>query len=155
MEQINLHFTGDLHAITSAHNLCSAILDNHLHRGNELEIDTNRIFWPRVIDMNDRTLRQVSIGLGALQLVSPVQRDSISPQTSEVMAILSLSKSYDDLRERLGRIIVAESNSGKPVTAEDLGAKRIHGTSPQGGYATKPSTDTRGESGLCPLWAIR
>ena len=64
MEQINLHFTGDLHAITSAHNLCSAILDNHLHRGNELEIDTNRIFWPRVIDMNDRTLRQVSIGLG-------------------------------------------------------------------------------------------
>ena len=122
MEQINLHFTGDLHAITSAHNLCSAILDNHLHRGNELEIDTNRIFWPRVIDMNDRTLRQVSIGLGGPATgVTRSERFDITA-ASEVMAILSLSKSYDDLRERLGRIIVAESNSGKPVTAEDLGA---------------------------------
>ena len=122
MEQINLHFTGDLHAITSAHNLCSAILDNHLHRGNELEIDTNRIFWPRVIDMNDRTLRQVSIGLGGPATgVTRSERFDITA-ASEVMAILSLSKSYEDLRERLGRIIVAESNSGKPVTAEDIGA---------------------------------
>ena len=122
MEQINLHFTGDLHAITSAHNLCSAILDNHLHRGNELDIDTNRIFWPRVIDMNDRTLREVSIGLGGPATgVTRSERFDITA-ASEVMAILSLSKSYADLRERLGRIIVAESNSGSPVTAEDLGA---------------------------------
>ena len=122
MEQINLHFTGDLHAITSAHNLCSAILDNHLHRGNELGIDTNRIFWPRVIDMNDRTLRQVSIGLGGPATgVTRSERFDITA-ASEVMAILSLSKSYEDLRERLGRIIVAESNSGTPVTAEDIGA---------------------------------
>ena len=64
MEQINLHFTGDLHAVTSAHNLCSAIIDNHLHRGNELDIDINRIYWPRAIDMNDRSLRQVTVGLG-------------------------------------------------------------------------------------------
>ena len=122
MEQINLHFTGDLHAITSAHNLCSAILDNHLHRGNKLGIDTNRIFWPRVIDMNDRTLRQVSIGLGGPATgVTRSERFDITA-ASEVMAILSLSKSYEDLRERLGRIIVAESNSGTPVTAEEIGA---------------------------------
>ena len=122
MEQINLHFTGDLHAITSAHNLCSAILDNHLHRGNVLNIDTNRIFWPRVIDMNDRTLRQVSIGLGGPATgVTRSERFDITA-ASEVMAILSLATSYADLRERLGGIIVAESNSGGPVTAEDLGA---------------------------------
>ena len=122
MEQINLHFTGDLHAITAAHNLCSAILDNHLHRGNDLDIDTNRIFWPRVIDMNDRTLREVSIGLGGPATgVTRSERFDITA-ASEVMAILSLSKSYEDMRSRLGRIIVAESKSGLPVTAEQLGA---------------------------------
>ena len=122
MEQINLHFTGDLHAITSAHNLCSAILDNHLHRGNELKIDTNRIFWPRVIDMNDRTLRSVSIGLGGPATgVTRSERFDITA-ASEVMAILSLAGSYEDLRARLGGIIVAESKSGTPVTADDLGA---------------------------------
>ncbi len=122
MEQINLHFTGDLHAVTSAHNLCSAILDNHLHRENDLDIDTNRIFWPRVIDMNDRSLREVTIGLGGKSngLVRSDRFDITA--ASEVMAILSLSRDYDDLRTRLGRIIIAESNSGKPVTAEDIGA---------------------------------
>jgi len=122
MEQINLHFTGDLHAVTSAHNLCSAILDNHLHRENDLDIDTNRIFWPRVIDMNDRSLREVTIGLGGKSngLVRSDRFDITA--ASEVMAILSLSRDYDDLRSRLGRIIIAESNSGKPVTAEDIGA---------------------------------
>ena len=122
MEQINLHFTGDLHAVTSAHNLCSAILDNHLHRENDLDIDTNRIFWPRVIDMNDRSLREVTIGLGGKSngLVRSDRFDITA--ASEVMAILSLSRDYDDLRARLGRIIIAESNSGKPVTAEDIGA---------------------------------
>ena len=122
MEQINLHFTGDLHAVTSAHNLCSAILDNHLHRENDLDIDTNRIFWPRVIDMNDRSLREITIGLGGKSngLVRSDRFDITA--ASEVMAILSLSRDYDDLRARLGRIIIAESNSGKPVTAEDIGA---------------------------------
>ena len=112
---------GDLHAVTSAHNLCSAILDNHLHRENDLDIDTNRIFWPRVIDMNDRSLREVTIGLGGKSngLVRSDRFDITA--ASEVMAILSLSRDYDDLRTRLGRII-AESNSGKPVTAEDIGA---------------------------------
>ena len=122
MEQINLHFTGDLHAVTSAHNLCSAILDNHLHRDNELNIDTNRIFWPRVIDMNDRSLREVTIGLGG-KMNGLVRSDRFDiTAASEVMAILSLSSNYADLRARLGRIIIAESKTGNPVTAEDLGA---------------------------------
>ena len=122
MEQINLHFTGDLHAITSAHNLCSAILDNHLHRGNELEIDTNKIFWPRVIDMNDRTLREITVGLGGSSTgVARSERFDITA-ASEVMAILALSNSYSDLRNRLGKIVVAESKTGFPVSAEELGA---------------------------------
>ncbi|MEC8913920.1 MAG: formate--tetrahydrofolate ligase [Candidatus Thermoplasmatota archaeon] len=122
MEQINLHFTGDLHAVTSAHNLCSAIIDNHLHRDNELDIDLNRIYWPRTIDMNDRSLRQVTIGLGG-KFNGVVRTDRFDiTAASEVMAILALSKDYADLRERLGRIVIAKSNSGKPVTAEELGA---------------------------------
>jgi formate--tetrahydrofolate ligase len=122
MEQINLHFTGDLHAITSAHNLCSAILDNYLHRGNQIKIDTNRIFWPRVIDMNDRSLREVTIGLGgASNGLDRTDRFDITA-ASEVMAILSLSSDYQDLRSRLGRIIVAETKDGEPVTANDIGA---------------------------------
>ena len=122
MEQINLHFTGDLHAVTSAHNLCSAIIDNHLHRGNKLDIDLNRIYWPRTIDMNDRSLRQVTIGLGGkFNGVVRTERFDITA-ASEVMAILALSKDYADLRERLGRIVIAKSNSGNPVTADELGA---------------------------------
>ena len=122
MEQINLHFTGDLHAVTSAHNLCSAIIDNHLHRGNELDIDLNRIYWPRTIDMNDRSLRQVTIGLGgAFNGVVRTDRFDITA-ASEVMAILALSKDYCDLRERLGCIVFAKANSGEPITTEQLGA---------------------------------
>ena len=91
MEQINLHFTGDLHAVTSAHNLCSAIMDNHLHRGNDLDIDINRIYWPRTIDMNDRSLRQVTVGLGGkFNGVVRSERFDITA-ASEVMAILALS----------------------------------------------------------------
>ncbi len=122
MEQINLHFTGDLHAITSAHNLCSAILDNYLHRGNNMDIDTNRIFWPRVIDMNDRSLREVTIGLGGpTNGLDRTDRFDITA-ASEVMAILSLASDYEDLRLRLGRIIVAETKDRNPVTADDIGA---------------------------------
>jgi len=122
MEQINLHFTGDLHAITSAHNLCSAILDNCLHRGNPLNINTNRIFWPRVLDMNDRSLREITIGLGgASNGLDRTDRFDITA-ASEVMAILSLASDYKDLRSRLGRIIVAENNQGHPVTADDIDA---------------------------------
>lgn len=121
MEEINLHFTGDLHAVTMAHNLCSAMLDNHLHQGNDLDLDLNRILWPRVIDMNDRSLREVTIGLGGkANGIVRTERFDITA-ASEVMAILVLSKDYADLRARLGRIAIGVSTNGGLVTAEDLG----------------------------------
>ena len=121
MEEINLHFTGDLHAVTMAHNLCSAMLDNHLHRGNDLNLDLNRILWPRVIDMNDRSLREVTVGLGGkANGIVRTERFDITA-ASEVMAILVLSKDYADLRARLGRIAIGVSTEGGLVTAEDLG----------------------------------
>tara|TARA_B100001113_G_C21095778_1_gene616521 strand:+ start:7 stop:1725 length:1719 start_codon:yes stop_codon:yes gene_type:complete len=121
MEEINLHFTGDLHAVTMAHNLCSAMLDNHLHRSNTLNLDLDRILWPRVIDMNDRSLREVTVGLGgkANGIVRNERFDITA--SSEVMAILVLSKDYADLRARLGRIAIGVSTDGDLVTAEDLG----------------------------------
>ena len=122
MEEINLHFTGDLHAVTSAHNLCSAMLDNHIQFGNELDVDTNRILWPRVIDMNDRSLRSVAIGLGGpANGVAREERFDITA-ASEVMAILALATDYADLRMRLGEIVVAESRAGYPIKADDIGA---------------------------------
>ena len=121
MEEINLHFTGDLHAVTMAHNLCSAMLDNHLHRGNDLNLDLDRILWPRVIDMNDRSLREVTVGLGGkANGIVRTERFDITA-ASEVMAILVLSKDYADLRARLGRIAIGVSTDGGLVTAEDLG----------------------------------
>ncbi len=122
MEDINLHFTGDLHAVTSAHNLCSAILDNHLHHGNKLEIDSSRLLWPRVIDMNDRTLRGAAIGIGGPgNGVTREERFDITA-ASEVMAILALATDYEDLRKRLGNIVIGSTKDGKPVKAEDIGA---------------------------------
>jgi len=122
MEEINLHFTGDLHAVTSAHNLCSALLDNHIYFSNERDIDTNRVLWPRVLDVNDRSLRSVAIGLGGPHNgVAREERFDITA-ASEVMAILTLATDYADLRARLGEIVVAESRSGYPVKADDIGA---------------------------------
>ena len=112
MEDINLHFTGDLHAVTSAHNLCSAILDNHLHHGNKLEIDSSRLLWPRVIDMNDRSLRGAAIGLGGPgNGVAREERFDITA-ASEVMAILALATDYEDLRKRLGNITLVDRVKG-------------------------------------------
>lgn len=122
MEDINLHFTGDLHAITSAHNLLAALLNNHMHHGNELGIDPRRIVWHRVMDMNDRSLRGVVIGLGGLSSGMP-QEDSFDiTAASEVMAIVCLSSGIEDLKERLSRIIVAYDMKGKPIFSRDLGA---------------------------------
>jgi formate--tetrahydrofolate ligase len=122
MEDINLHFTGDLHAVTSAHNLLSNMLDNHLKHGNELDLDPTRIIWPRVIDLNDRSLRQLAIGLGgAKNGMAREERFDITA-ASEVMAILTLSKDYADLRHRLGQIVVGQRRDGYPVKAEDIGA---------------------------------
>jgi formate--tetrahydrofolate ligase len=120
MELLNLHLTGDFHAVTAAHNLLAAMIDNHLHQGNELGLDLDNITWRRVLDVNDRSLRNIVVGLGG-------KEDGVTRQTgfditaaSEVMAILALSNSMDDLRSRMGRIVVGYTKTGEPVTAEQL-----------------------------------
>lgn len=122
MEDLNLHFTGDFHAITSANNLLAALLDNHIQQGNELGIDPRQIVWKRCMDMNDRVLRNVVVGLGN-KMDGMVREDHfVITVASEIMAILCLSEDMNDLKKRLGRIIVAYTFEGKPVTAEDLHA---------------------------------
>ena len=122
MEDINLHFTGDFHAIGAAHNLLAALLDNHLTQGNALDIDVNRIVWRRVVDMNDRSLRDIVIGLGGRANGIPRESGYDITVASEVMAIFCLSESLAELRERLGKIVVAYTCAKKPVTAADLKA---------------------------------
>jgi formate--tetrahydrofolate ligase len=122
MDEINLHFTGDFHAITSAHNLLSAMLDNHIHHGNALGIDSRRITWPRTMDMNDRALRNIVVGMGGLN-GGPTREDRfVIVPGSEIMAILCLSKDLQDLEARLGRIIVGLTRDRKPIRAADLKA---------------------------------
>jgi formate--tetrahydrofolate ligase len=121
MEDINLHFTGDFHAVASAHNLLASLIDNHLHWGNKLGLDTNNITWRRVSDMNDRALRDVCVGLGAHNSVTRQSGFDIVV-ASEVMAILCLANDFKDLKRRLGKITVGYTQDGKPVTAEDLNA---------------------------------
>ena len=122
MEDLNLHFTGDFHAITSANNLLAAMLDNHIHQGNALGIDTKRIVWKRCMDMNDRTLRNIVIGLGDKPNGVTREDHFIITVASEIMAILCLAEDMKDLKERLGRVIVAYNVDGEPVTADDLKA---------------------------------
>ena len=122
MEDLNLHFTGDFHAITSANNLLAALLDNHIQQGNALQIDTRQILWKRCMDMNDRVLRNVVVGLGA-KADGVVREDHfVITVASEIMAILCLASDMEDLKARLGRIIVAYNYAGEPVTAEQLHA---------------------------------
>ena len=122
MEDLNLHFTGDFHAITSANNLLAALLDNHIQQGNALQIDTRQILWKRCLDMNDRVLRNVVVGLGA-KADGVVREDHfVITVASEIMAILCLADDMNDLKERLGRIIVAYNYAGEPVTAAQLHA---------------------------------
>ena len=122
MEDINLHFTGDFSAIALAHNLLSAMLDNHIYHGNSLEIDFSTIQWKRVVDMNDRSLRKITVGLKEVKKGFPYDNGFEIVAASEVMAILCLSSSIYDLKKRLGQIIVAYNNHGDPVTAKDLKA---------------------------------
>ena len=119
-EALNLHLTGDMHAVTAAHNMLSAMLDNHLHMGNALGLDQHNITWRRVLDVNDRALRNVVIGLGAKADGVPRQTGFDITAASEVMAVLALSVSLQDMRARLGRIVVGYTSSGEPVTAEQL-----------------------------------
>lgn len=122
MEDLNLHFTGDFHAITSANNLLAALLDNHIQQGNELQIDTRQIVWKRCMDMNDRALRNIVVGLGS-KMDGFVREDHfVITVASEIMAILCLAKDMKDLKERLSRIIVAYNYAGEPVTAGQLQA---------------------------------
>ena len=122
MEDLNLHFTGDFHAITSANNLLAAMLDNHIHQGNALGIDTKRVVWKRCMDMNDRTLRNIVIGLGDKPNGVVREDHFIITVASEIMAILCLANDMKDLKERLSNIIVAYNYAGDPVTAKDLKA---------------------------------
>ncbi|WP_300054547.1 formate--tetrahydrofolate ligase [Sulfitobacter sp.] len=122
MEEMNLHFTGDFHAITSAHNLLAAMIDNHIYWGNELEIDTRRVVWRRVVDMNDRALRQITASLGGVPNGFPRETGFDITVASEVMAILCLSKNLSDLQERLGAMIVAYRRDRSPVYARDIKA---------------------------------
>ncbi|UOA13986.1 MULTISPECIES: formate--tetrahydrofolate ligase [Sulfitobacter] len=122
MEEMNLHFTGDFHAITSAHNLLAAMIDNHIYWGNELEIDTRRVVWRRVVDMNDRALRQITASLGGVPNGFPRETGFDITVASEVMAILCLAKNLTDLQERLGAMIVAYRRDRSPVYARDIKA---------------------------------
>ncbi|MCI2419988.1 formate--tetrahydrofolate ligase [Saccharopolyspora sp. K220] len=122
MEALNLHLTGDMHAVTAAHNLLAAMLDNHLHKGNSLDIDPHRITWRRVLDINDRDLRNIVTGLGGRLDGTPRQTGFDITAASEVMAVLALSTSLQDLRQRLGRIVVGYTTGGEPVSAEQLRA---------------------------------
>ena len=122
MEDLNLHFTGDFHAITSANNLLAALLDNHIQQGNELGIDTRQVVWKRCLDMNDRVLRNIVVGLGN-KMDGTVREDHfVITVASEIMAVLCLAEDMEDLKKRLGRIVVAYNFAGEPVTAADLNA---------------------------------
>lgn len=122
MEDLNLHFTGDFHAITSANNLLAAILDNHIQQGNELQIDPRQITWKRCLDMNDRVLRNVVVGMGAKTDGFVREDHFVITVASEIMAVLCLASDMDDLKERLGKIVVAYNYAGEPVTAKQLQA---------------------------------
>ena len=123
MEQINLHFTGDFHAITSAHNLLSALIDNHIYWGNKLNIDPNNVIWNRVVDLNDRALRKIEINLEKLKSNTPRNDSFDITVTSEVMAIFCLSNNIKELEEKIGNITVAYSKDHKPIYAKDLKAQ--------------------------------
>ena len=122
METFNLHLTGDIHAVSAANNLLAAMIDNRLMRGNPLDIDPNSITWKRVVDINDRALRNIIIGLGGRLNGVPRETGFDIAVASEVMAILALTTSLDDMRERFGRIVIGMTNDKKPVTAEQIGA---------------------------------
>ena len=123
MEDINLHFTGDCHAITSANNLISALLDNHIHQGNEQQIDERRITWKRVVDMNDRALRNIVVGLGGVSNGYPRQDGFDITVASEIMAILCLSTSLEDFKARVSKVVIGYRRDKSPVFLKDIGGE--------------------------------
>ncbi|GMR70976.1 formate--tetrahydrofolate ligase [Aerococcus viridans] len=123
MEDINLHFTGDMHAITTANNTLSALIDNHIHQGNELDIDVRRVTWKRAVDLNDRALREVTVALGGTGNGFPRQDGFDITVASEIMAILCLATDLEDMRARFARIVIGENRDRQPITVADLGAE--------------------------------
>src|ERR1700760_2981682 len=121
-QKINLHFHGDFHAITSAHNLLAALIDAHLFHGNALELDPAQITWPRTMDMNDRALRRITVDVGGKHDGANRQTGFVITAASEIMAIMALASNHANLRQRLDAIVVGSSRSGRPITAADLGA---------------------------------
>ena len=155
MEDINLHFTGDFHAITSAHNLLSALIDNHIYWGNALGIDERRVTWKRVLDVNDRALRSIVNSLGGVSNGFPREDGFDITVASEVMAIFCLSKDLKDLEQRLGNIIVAYTRDKKPVRARDLKGRRRHDGAAEGRAGAEPRADAREQSRVHPRRAVR
>ena len=155
MEDINLHFTGDFHAITSAHNLLSALIDNHIYWGNALGIDSRRVAWRRVMDMNDRALREIVCSLGGVANGYPREAGFDITVASEVMAIFCLAKDLDDLKERLGNIIVAYTRERKPVRATRPQGARRHGRAAEGGDRAEPGADAGRHARLHPRRPVR
>ena len=144
MEDINLHFTGDFHAIGAANNLLAAMIDNHIFQGNELDIDSRRITWRRAVDMNDRQLRKIVSGIGGKTEGVPREDGFDITVASEVMAILCLARSITDLKKRLARIVVAYDRKGN----RSAQGRRRYGSSSEGCYQTQPRPDTRRHT--CP-----
>ena len=154
MEDLNLHFTGDFHAITSANNLLAAMLDNSIQQGNELNIDPNQVVWKRCVDINDRVLRNIVVGLG--RKVDGVVREDhfVITVASEIMAILCLATDYADLKERLGNIIVAYTYDGEPVTAKDVKAVGSMAVLLKDANETKPYSDFGTYTCISTWWSI-
>ncbi len=155
MEDLNLHFTGDLHAITSANNLLAAMIDAHLLHGNEAEIDPLAITWRRCLDMNDRALRDTVIGLGGKTNGYPRQSGFDITAASETMAIVAMSRDLADLRRRLGAITIAETRDATRVTSRGHPCRRRDGGDPKEGARAEPRADARGAAGVRPLRAVR
>ena len=155
MEDMNLHFTGDFHAITTAHNLLSALIDNHIYWGNELGIDTRRVVWRRVMDMNDRALREIICSLGGVANGYPREAGFDITVASEVMAILCLATDLKDLEKRLGDIIVAYRRDKSAVYARDLKADGAMAVLLEGRHAAQSRADAGEQSGLRPWRPVR
>ena len=155
MEEINLHFTGDFHAITSAHNLLAALIDNHIHWGNKLGIDVRRIVWKRVIDMNDRALRSIVQSLGGVGNGFPRESGFDITVASEIMAIFCLAEDLDDLRARLARIVIGYRRDKTAVTAADLKADGRDDRPARPGDQAQSRPDAREQPGLHPWRPVR
>ena len=155
MEDINLHFTGDFHAITTAHNLLAALIDNHIYWGNALGIDSRRVAWRRVLDMNDRALREIVCSLGGVANGYPREAGFDITVASEVMAIFCLANDLEDLKTRLGNIIVGYTRERKAGTRQGAQGARRHGGVVEGRHRAEPRADARGHAGFHSRRSVR